>query len=388
MLLIIAITYIISFLLSSILFHKKIRISKRQATIFWIFFVISLAIIAFQMQPPSNWDLGRNYQLLDTIRNSHLSFIEFVFGGRATYRADGYRNYIFYNIYRYIIVNIFKDNHWFQTITVIIVYTILGYITIDFQFDNNRNDLSNTLSVVISFSFLPFLYVTSGIRNALAASLVGLGVYLYLYKSKNVTIYLVILFISATIHPAVLITLPFVILSKINIGFKETGIVFLLTFLLQNFARLLSSLGNTYLSFIGISYLRYSGTEQYRGGRGNLYGVLVLSLILFIFIILQIRKEKMISVEDGYDDNGNIRICGFLLFMFTYMLGNFQNYDLVLRPGYIVGMFAPMLSNLMNIDNSNIKNIKTIIKAFADIAVIAFAIYVNYKCFEIFVEAF
>ena len=96
----------------------------------------------------------------------------------------------------------------------------------------------------------------------------------------------------------------------------------------------------------------------------------------------------MISVEDGYDDNGNIRICGFLLFMFTYMLGNFQNYDLVLRPGYIVGMFAPMLSNLMNIDNSNIKNIKTIIKAFADIAVIAFAIYVNYKCFEIFVEAF
>ena len=385
MILIFTNTYIISILIASILFHKRIRLKKVQSVIFYSLFVVSLAIIAYHMEPPSNWDLSRNFMLLNTIRNSHLSFNEFVFGGRATYIADGYRELLFYNIYRYIIVHIFNDNHWFQTTTVIIVYAIFGYILIDFQYSRNEYNVSFVLSIILSFTFLPFVYVTSGIRNGLAASIIALGIYLYLYKNKNIFIYFLFLFISATIHPAVLITVPFVFLSKVRTGIREIAVVAVMTFLFQYFARLLSTVGNRYLRTIGIYYLRYSGSEKYRGGRGNLYGILILSIIFLGYFIIDNVKHKKISGDFQSYSNETNKIKGFLLYMLVYMIFNFQNYDLVLRPGYIIGMFSPFFAMVMQIDENKSQQF---IKTLTNIAIVGFSIYVNYKCLEIFVEAF
>ncbi len=374
---IIAVSYIGFFLIMPIIFavfNRKMYISDAQKKVIYSFFVIALAVVAYYMRPPSSWDLSRNYILLDTIRNSGLSFYQFVFGGKATYIADGYRSLISYNIYRYIYVNVFSSNIWFQVITVIIVYTIQFYIIYDYGKGKNKKDVSTTLTMLLSFAFLPFVYVTSGIRNALAASIMGLAIYLYLYKKQTMSPILLSI-IAITIHPSVLIAVPFVILSKMRMGVKGVVWVAVISFGAQSLAKWISRTDVAFLRQIGKSYLLYSGSNQYRGGRGNLYGILIITVI-FIFYFLWNRRNKF---GKAFEKDVN----RFLMLLLVYMAGNFQNYDLVLRPGYIIGIFSPFLANIMQ--NSCQKRNLSIALNFI---IILASIYVNYKCFQILMEAF
>ena len=369
-----AVTYIGFFLITPVVFttfNKRLNVGDTQKKIVYSVFVIALAVVAYCMKPPSTWDLSRNYILLDTIRNSGLSFYQFVFGGKATYIADGYRSLIFYNIYRYLFVNVFNNNAWFQTITAIIVYTIQFYIIYDYR---REKDISITLTMLLSFAFLPFVYVTSGIRNALAASIMGITIYLYLYK-KRIVWPILLAIIAITIHPSVLIAVPFVILSRMRMGVKGVIWVAVVSFGTQLLATLLSNSGVTFLRQIGKSYLLYSGSSQYRGGRGNLYGILIMTVV-FILYFLWNRKSR-------FDKNAEKDVNEFLMLLLVYMAGNFLNYDLVLRPGYIIGMFGPFLANKMqNLDQ------KRSVRMILNFIIILSCVYVNYKCFQILIDAF
>lgn len=372
-----AVTYIGFFLITPVVFttfNKRLNVSDTQKKIVYSVFVIALAAVAYCMKPPSTWDLSRNYILLDTIRNSGLSFYQFVFGGKATYIADGYRSLIFYNIYRYLFVNAFNNNAWFQTITAIIVYTIQFYIIYDYRRDRDKKDISITLTMLLSFAFLPFVYVTSGIRNALAASIMGITIYLHLYK-KRIVWPILLAIIAITIHPSVLIVVPFVILSRMRMGVKGVIWVAVVSFVTQLLATLLSNSGVTFLRQIGKSYLLYSGSSQYRGGRGNLYGILIMTVV-FILYFLWNRKSR-------FDENAEKDVNEFLMLLLVYMAGNFLNYDLVLRPGYIIGMFGPFLANKMqNLDQ------KRSVRIILNFIIILSCVYVNYKCFQILIDAF
>ena len=87
-----------------------------------------------------------------------------------------------------------------------------------------------------------------------------------------------------------------------------------------------------------------------------------------------LQKDK-VAVED------------FILYMMVYMIGNFQNYDLVLRPGYIVGMFAPFLVDQM-IEKKPKNSFNKALKVGSNMLIVIMCVYVNYKCMQIFLEAF
>lgn len=371
-----ATSYIVFFLCISFLtavFNRRINMSGAQKKIVYTIFVISLATVAYHMNPPRTWDLSRNYMLLNIIRTSGLDFFQFVFGGRATYIADGYRSLTFYNIYRYIFVKIFNNNAWYQTITATIVYMIQFYIIYDYE-KEKRENVSIALILLLSFAFLPFVYVTSGIRNALAVSIMGLAVYWYLYR-KQIIKPIILVIISVTIHPSVLIALPFAFLSKREVGIKGIAWVAIASVGFQLLATVFSISGILFLQQIGKSYLHYSGSGQYRGGRGNLYGILILTVI-FILYFLWNRKNIQSRTEENEVDT-------FLMLLLVYMAGNFLNYDLVLRPGYIVGIFSPFLTNRM-MNSYTSKNVRLVL----NVLIILSGIYVNYKCFQILIEAF
>lgn len=372
-----AVAYIIIFFIADIIFsisNMRLYVNDLRKRLIYIFFIVSLAVVAYCMKPPSTWDLSRNYILLDIIRNSQLSFNQFVFGGNATYGADGYRSLIFYNIYRFIFVKVFDNNAWFQTITTIIVYALQFYIIYDYKKVENKENIPISLILLLSFTFMPFVYVVSGIRNALAASIMGVAIYLYLYK-KIVLKAILLVIMAITIHPSVVIALPFVILCKMNLGSKGILCVAISSFGFQLIASVFSNSSVFFLRQIGESYLLYSGNNQYRGGRGNLYGILIVS-IFFILYFLWNRKNK--TNKETENDINN-----FLMLLLVYMVGNFLNYDLVLRPGYIVSMFAPLLANKMQ-DLVKKRNLKLIL----NFLLILTCLYVNYKCFQILIEAF
>ncbi len=374
---IIAVAYITFFLITPLVFasfKKRLNVNNTQRKILYVLFVIALAIVAYCIKTPSTWDLSRNYKLLDIIRKSGLSFYQFVFGGMATYIADGYRSLVFYNIYRYIFTHIFNNNAWYQTITTIIVYGIQLFIIYDYNKCNTKNNTLITLIMLLSFSFMPFIYVVSGIRNALAASVMGLAIYLYLYKERKIWPILLGI-IAITTHPSVLIVLPFIFLSKMRLGIRGVIWVTIASFGFQLVAILFSSSSVDLLRQIGRSYLLYSGSNQYRGGRGNLYGILILSVAFVFYFIYNDKCNR--------ERKNNKRIDNFLMLILVYMIGNFLNYDLVLRPGYIVGMFAPFLTNVMQTPTR-----RNIVHLTINIIIILSCVYINYKCFQILIDGF
>lgn len=366
------------------IFHKEEIFKSKTKVVLYILFVVSLAIIAYNMVALPNWDLGRHYLLLDIIRDSNLNFMQFVFGGKKYYDADGYSTLVAYNIYRYIIVRIFKNNAWFQTITTIIVYSLQFYIIYDYEKTEKNIKDPTILVMLISFAFLPLLYVTSGIRNALSASVAALSVYLYLYKKCNVICMIVLMFIAATIHPCVLLVVPFIILAKFKMGLKTVAIVIGAPIVFKIIASIIAKSSFRYLKYLGKSYLLYTGGNQYRGGRGNLYGILIISIIfIFYFWVNRDKEKESLNIKkSSYVNN-------FIFLMLIYMVENFQNYDMVLRPGYIIGMFSPFLVTQMYKNNIQFcGKWNNAVKRVLNFVIMLMCIYVNYKCMELFVNAF
>lgn len=381
---ILAITYIFLFLGISIICcigDKTVKHPRLQEWLMSIVFIIAMSTIAYYMKALPTWDLGRNYLLLDHIRTSNLSFFQFVFGGREFYNYDGYRSLIAYNIYRYIIVTLSSNNAWFQTIATFIVYSLQFYIISDYKKIHQNNIAPISLTMLISFTFLPFLYITSGVRNALASSIAGVSVYLYLNKSFKIRAF-ILLIVAATIHPSTLIVIPFAVLSKLQLGLKSIIIVVISSWGFQAISLLMVQSKILYVRQLGSAYLHYSGNNQYRGGRGNLYGILIISFFLVIQFFLSYRKKRIEKFNETYVEN-------FLILMLIYILGNFQNYDLVLRPGYILGMFAPFFANKMKGSIINFRKEQNIaVQIGLNIIIIFLCIYVNYKCMQIFIDAF
>lgn len=382
---IVAITYIILFLgISLIIFlnHKILVMNSILKKIIFGIFIISLSVIAYNISAPSNWDLGRNYLLLDVIRDSGLSFRQFVFGGAATYNADGDRTLIVYNIYRYIIVHIFKNNVWYQTITTIIVYLLAGYIIFDYKKDKKKKSSSIIIILLMSFTYLPFLYITSGVRNALAASITGVATYMYLYRKENILLFICEIIAAAMIHPSILVVVPFAFLAKMHMGRKGAILVIMFLTILKYIAVLLSKVNIRYLAGIGRSYLIYTGGNRYKGGRGHLYGIIIITAIFIMYFMIEYRKNNV-----GCLQKDKVAVEDFILYMMVYMIGNFQNYDLVLRPGYIVGMFAPFLVDQM-IEKKPKNSFNKALKVGSNMLIVLMCVYVNYKCMQIFLEAF
>ena len=382
---IVAITYIMFFLgISLIIFlnRKTLAINSTLKKIIFGIFIISLSVIAYNISAPSNWDLGRNYLLLDVIRDSGLSFRQFVFGGATTYNADGDRTLIVYNIYRYMIVHIFKNNVWYQTITTIIVYLLAGYIIFDYKKDKGERSDSIIIILLMSFTYLPFLYITSGVRNALAASITGVATYMYLYKKENVLLFICEIVVAAMIHPSILVVVPFAFLAKMHMGRKGAILVIMFLTVFKYIAVLLSKVNIRYLAGVGRSYLIYTGGNRYKGGRGHLYGIIIITAIFIMYFVVEYRGNNV-----RYSQRDKVAVEDFILYMMVYMIGNFQNYDLVLRPGYIVGMFAPFLVNQM-IEKKPKNSFNKALKSGSNMLIVLMCVYVNYKCMQIFLEAF
>ncbi len=339
--LILSFVYIIIFNLI-IIFSSRLKITEFQSKAMFALFSIALSAIALNIKGSIGLDLDVHFMLMNDIRNADISFFDFMFVNTNYVGGIQYSQLLTFNMLRWFVVTFFDDNMVLPWICVIIDYTIIGYIYTDWYATTIGKNKYSITPLVVSFSFLPFVNCCSGMRNGLCACLLALGIYLYLYKKKRFLIFALLAFLAATVHPAAIITIPFVLISKINIGIWGYIGVFVLSISAQNVAKWMSQSGNLYLSIIGSKYYTYTSESQYRASRAPLYTVLILIIIFLVIYFVVHFKNKY-----DFSANGRDFIYSFLAVYMVYILGNIGNYDMVLRPAYVLGPLSPVLCSMI-----------------------------------------
>lgn len=338
----------------ALLFFKGIRLSKKEKAFFLLLFSVSLANIAFFKDPKSGWDLISHFNYMDQIRQSSISFFDFLFINRRNIGSSGYKDLISFNVIRFLVSKITTDNRFLPWLCVLIDYGIFSYILFDWGKENKMSGKTCCMSLLLCFTLMPYVYAYSGIRNVLSFAFAALGSYIYLYKNGKIYYFAILMFVAITIHPSSIICVPIVFLAKIPFAKKTVLILFCSSFALTSIANWLLTANNSFLKSIAQKYLLYSSEIQYRDARYILYGDFI--LVVLFFILLFFRSNQCIS-------SNRETVYNFLLLFLAYILSNIGNYDLFIRPTYLLGFFSPILVSQLNQRSFNAKSIDKLQKS-------------------------
>ena len=330
-------SYIVFFVGCVLLLNGR-GINERQDKIIWGLMVFALAMIAFLFDPAgTGLDVVRHFQRIEIIRDTNISFDKYVL-----HNSFGYSGMYVFNAVCYFIAKLNMSNHILPFIVTLISYGLCFYILRDWSEQESIDRRYYALSVLIGFAFLPYYFVMCGIRNGVAMCIMGFAIYEYLYKRKSFSNFLILGAIAATIHTSVLIAVPFVLLSKLKLSYKSIGIVFIGSFVLGTVAKALSKMKIPYLTEMAKSYLIYSSDGQFRSAQYFLTTDIILIALFAVLLFCQYSKYLVLQNEGR-----NIRLYSFITLYGAYIVGNFGNYDLVLRPAYLLGSLSPMLGYLL-----------------------------------------
>ena len=335
--LILAISYIVFFVVCVLLLNYC-GATERQDKILWGVMAFALAMIAFLFDPTgTGLDVERHFQRIEVVKNANITFDKYVLRN-----SFGYSGMYVFNAICYFIARLNISNHILPFSVTLVSYAICFYILRDWAKQESIDRRYYALSVLIGFAFLPYYFVMCGIRNGVAMCIMGLAVYQYLYKRKRFLTFLLLGAIAATIHTSVLIAVPFVLLSGLRLSYKSIGLVFIGSFVLGTVARALSKMSVPYLSEMAKSYLVYSSEGQFRSAQYFLTTDIILIILFAVLLYFQYSKY-LIPQNEGH----SIRLYSFIALYGAYVVGNFGNYDLVLRPAYLFGPLSPMLGYLL-----------------------------------------
>lgn len=281
--------------------HRHMRLNRKQAmmTSFWS--ALLSAIITFQIKPPNGWDLYRHFIWMDQIRNSGISFFQLLFDNPLA--IGNYPTLVSFNILRYVLCKVTKNNQWLPFVCTFITYLAVGYIMVDWRYKKKIKD--NMLSLLLCISFLPPFFVVAGVRTSLAAAIMGYAIYVYIYKGCNFIAFMGLVAISVTIHQVFLIAVPFAILSNISVGRKGVLLVVAVSFSLRKIAELLLHSRSSFLSTISRLYFTYTSESQYRGSEYSLWGDIAL-LFIFLALLLKVTNKSEENLWDKKEKNCKI----------------------------------------------------------------------------------
>lgn len=315
-----------------ILFLKWVKYTNYIQIIIWGFFVISLAVIAYNAHPL--WDLSQHFSYMIKIQKIDATLLELCTTGIPLYEHN--RSYWLFNFLCYLGVKI-NDFHVVPFITVLIDYLIYAYITLDWRRKYRIRYGTYILSILICFTTMPLMHATAGIRNANAASLASLSIYLYLQKERP-AIYSIILMIAAIfMHPVVILSLPALVFARQKPSKKVYITIVLIILMIPTIAKLFSASTIPFFKRIGYLYQVYSSSGQYVSSRRYLYMDLI---IICIFLSSSITNCKCQKCSFSYLQN-------FLVLYMICILGNIGNYDLIIRPMYIIAPLSTPTTYIM-----------------------------------------
>ena len=294
-----------------------------------------MIILALNATPPQDWDLYRHYLYLDEIKRSGISLWDFLFNNGSGIGNPDYKYMLSFNILRWF----FSKSGYYSLLPAIVIgidYSIVSYIIMD----HAKYEIGNikVLSILLCFTLMPFLFTLSGLRNGIAACIEALAVYLYLYKNKRSHILILLSFIAITFHYAAFLAVPFAIISKRRFSYTWSVIILFSSLILNILANKMIGWDNDLLNNIAGIYLSYSSATQFWGSNTVLYGVL--TIIFLVVIRLFNIKNKRHSI---INTDNSLFLSNFIVYYSLFIIANLGNYDMVLRPAYILGAMSPVI---------------------------------------------
>ena len=313
-------------------FAFGVKRNQKRDNRYLIILVIAMAVFGSSINPPSHgWDLYRHYQYINSLRAANYDFFDYMFnfnnllGGGTRSGLYGYKLVCF-------IVSRFDSNRILPFFTLIIVYGIWSYITQDWLRKNNKAELLAP-SFMLCLATMPYVYVNTGIRNGLAASIVALALYREFEKNGSPIVTAMLLVFSCTIHNAVIIVIPCWILAHFTVKMRTVFILAIGLALLEPVAQLIYAQSIPGISQAANLYLRYIKSDAYFFSYGYLI-VDIIFILLITYAFYHVNKR----------DNSRL-LYRFVLIYALVIMTQIGHYDLVLRPMYVLAMLSGIIVN-------------------------------------------
>lgn len=318
-----------------VLFNEKM--SGRFEKVLLGILLILLCYIGANKTPPQAWDLTRHYAWLDKIRDSGISLRDLLFDNKLYLGASSDSTIVF-NVLRWVIANLFDYNQALVVLCLSIDYGISFWILTDWGEEHHFSSGSYLLALLLSNTFMPYVFAYSGLRNALAYSIMGLALYLCWHKKHSTVLFIVLTSISITIHSAAIIIVPFYLLSKRRPTLASCGFVVAVPALLRTAMPLIERINNSFVRELVYQYYKYGFGRELKIPI-ILYYIDILCIVLFLLMIVYIRKSIPESEKESYN---------FSIWYMCYILANIGSGELVVRPAYLLGVLAPIYVSVLN----------------------------------------
>lgn len=328
-------------------YGKKGSMCIAQAKRLYVLFVLSVSFLAYCFDPPSTgWDLTVHYQYIDLVRATVTdwhTFFSYMFDPTNAIGGYGYAFLYTFKIVCLIIAKIGNDRI-LPFISVFMVYHIWGNITFDWIRSNKKGELVFLPAIMFFVSILPFVNVSSGIRNALAASIAALAIYNNIYKGKSVIVCLILFGVAVTIHYAVIVVIPFWLISKLKI--KSVFYVFLSlgVFLSRYIAQIARNIPVAWIKLLANTYLGYLKDDAYFYS----YGYLIIDIVFLVCIIGLLYKV----LDSNYSDEFK-NLARFIVSYSLFVIGHLGCYDLILRPCYVLAVLSTPITYCFVVNTKN-----------------------------------
>lgn len=333
--------YIIVFLL--ILFagsFKRIKVDRSFYVMSFIF-ALCVGVWGFSLEPSVDLDLYRLQKRVRLLKFGSGSFFSKIWGASGMIGRDSTQGMIGWNLLCYVVQGM-GNVHLLSAIGSFFTFFNVLYILVDYTRLEAKTSKLLGIGLLLAFMGLPIQYVFSGIRNALAVSLVMLALYLIFYKKKAFVFSIVLIFLAATIHPAALFALMPVIFARFRKQMLVRGIVlFTLPFAFM-IANILAGTSIPILSTVLNRVLFYSNV-QYQYDRPEM----IANIAVFVSIgsVYWLYKREGQITEDSKLQTYYVNAYYILGIM---MIGCAVHRDFTLRIGYIMGIAAiPIISKII-----------------------------------------
>lgn len=360
----------LSVLMFAVAFNN--RFPRKQTILILVLVVFALAGIGASIVPKDNYDLARHYQVIERVRKSSYTLGSFLSKG-YTITSSNYRYTYLFNVLIYIVARWFP-NQALPFIAIFITYILFVSVLLREFEDSDLNNKNILLSFSIFLVLLPFLYVYSGIRNALASTIVGYGLYRF-FKNKKFFIFAFCSICAVLIHPVAIAVIPFIVLSKYSpsvIGLIITLVIPSLLNPVIEFVRL--HVHNDFLFGIAAKYYNYTMVRVDNQGRVFLYSPIIVLVIIIINVVWNQKKKRMPDADNKYS------LANLFVWYSAFSLGYFKNYSMITRLPYSIAVLSPVIVNEVlsyHCVKSELKQIVRIVTIGSILFIAALGLYEN-----------
>lgn len=326
---------------------RRISIILLRKKVACIFIVLASYLLAmmFYVKTTDNMDFVRIQELMESLRNTKLSLIEYLFTEAGTQLNATLRYTFLFNILMYFVAK-YCENYFVLTwISAAIDFAVISYIYYDWTKTRKTTVSEMICMVFLCAAFLPFVHVVSGIRAAMAACFMALAVYKYIYRNKSILVFGFLVFLSVSSHPFTIYAIPAALLIRYSSSIKAFFIVLMGTIGLIYLVPIIGRLGIPFLSTLAIKFHTYTAASQYTSYRSIYYSSLICAVLFVLYYLLFLWKKtdkKKSSIEIQKD-----RLYKFIICYSAVILGSFGSYDIVCRLSYVLGAFSPVLSEMI-----------------------------------------